>query len=668
MPRSLLLAAAAVTLAACVTPAAADAALLPFPDDKYTVPADTPTGRQVALPQDQMPKNRLGKPIDVTDLNRADGFSPGQPIVVQVPGLDNLEAYRRTGAAPIDDPQRSLRRDAPVQVLDATTGARHLVWAELDLNATSDAKRALIIRPAVNFEEGRRYVVALQRLRDARGRLIGPAAERPDAATHKLLRRAGVATGNQLHRAWSFTVASAQSTTGRMLAIRDATFAELGDTNLADRKVEGRAPTFTINPDLPDSVAGGVPGEVPAQDGITEYADGPIERKVRGKLTVPCFLNLPGCPTGSQFLIGADGAPQRLPGNTTVYDFTCNIPRREGKLRPGLYGHGLFGGQGEIDQGQLKDLSFEHGFLFCAVDWNGMATKDVPNAVTVLQDVSRFPTLVDHVQQGYLGFLLLGRAMIHPDGLSSHPAFEGRIDTSELYYDGNSQGGIYGGALTAIAPDFERAVLGVPGMNYSTLLQRSVDFDMYAQGNVEGVETPLGLYDNYPDELDRQLVFGFMQMLWDRADPNGYAHHMTSDPLPNTPSHEVLMHVGFGDHQVADVSAEVQARTIGARIHRPGLAADRPRYSDRPYPDEPAPAPFQGIDSLGAPGYSADGSGIVFWDTRKTPPPPAGNVPPREGEDPHEMPRRSAAARRQKDAFLRPDGKVIDVCGGPCGA
>ena len=38
-----------------------------------------------------------------------------------------------------------------------------------------------------------------------------------------------------------------------------------------------------------------------------------------------------------------------------------------------------------------------------------------------------------------------------------------------------------GGSLTALAPDFNRAVLGVPGMNYSTLLRRSVDFDQYAQ-------------------------------------------------------------------------------------------------------------------------------------------------------------------------------------------
>ena len=46
-------------------------------------------------------------------------------------------------------------------------------------------------------------------------------------------------------------------------------------------------------------------------------------------------------------------------------------------------------------------------------------------------------------------------------------------------YDGNSQGGILGGALTAIATDWTHSVLGVPGMNYSTLLQRSSDFDTY---------------------------------------------------------------------------------------------------------------------------------------------------------------------------------------------
>ena len=35
-----------------------------------------------------MPRNRAGKPIDPTDQNRADGFSPGSEIVTKITGLD----------------------------------------------------------------------------------------------------------------------------------------------------------------------------------------------------------------------------------------------------------------------------------------------------------------------------------------------------------------------------------------------------------------------------------------------------------------------------------------------------------------------------------------------------------------------------------------------------
>jgi hypothetical protein len=551
------------------------------------------------------------------------------------------------------------------------------VWAEIDSNPEDPADRTLIIRPAQNFAEGERYIVALRGLREADGDLIPPNAafaafadrkaegERADhmRTVFATLTKAGVKQ-KSLFLAWDFTIASAESTTGRMLSIRDRAFAALGDTNLADRRVAGAAPTATINPDLPDGLE---PGDSPAkQDGITDYADGPIARKIRGKLVVPCFLNAPGCPTGSQFQLAADGTPIQIPGNTTVYDWSCNIPRGDGKVRPMLYGHGLLGQQDEIDWGGNPDFAAQYGYMYCAVDWNGMAFKDIPNVLTVLQDLSRFPTLVDHIEQGYLGFLLLGRSLIHPDGITTDPAFQDKVDTSELFYDGNSQGGIYGGALLAIAPDHERAVLGVPGMNYSTLLHRSVDFDTYAEGNFEGQESELGMYDQYPDELQRPLIFALMQMLWDRADPNGYAAHMTSNPLPNTPAHKALLQVGFGDHQVADITTEVEARTAGLRVHRPLLSADRLRFRDRPYPDAPAGEGFFGVTSLGSPGYAYDGSGVVFYDTGKNPPPWAANVPPRDGDDPHENVRRSATARRQKSEFLKSGGRIVDVCGGPC--
>jgi hypothetical protein len=262
---------------------------------------------------------------------------------------------------------------------------------------------------------------------------------------------------------------------------------------------------------------------------------------------------------------------------------------------------------------------------------------------------------------------------VHPEGFANDDAFKRAdgsktIDTTRLFYDGNSQGGIYGGSLLAIAPDHERAVLGVPGMNYSTLLHRSVDFDTYAEGEFEGAETEFGLYDQYPDELERPLIFAVMQMLWDRADPNGYAAHLTDDPLPNTPSHKALLQVGFGDHQVADVTTEVEARTAGMRVHRPLLAPGRERYRDRPYPDAPVPDVFQGVRSLGSPGYAFDGSGVVFYDTGRNPAPWAANIPPRDGDDPHENVRRTPAAKLQKAEFLKSGGRIVDVCRGPCKA
>ena len=76
--------------------------------------------------------------------------------------------------------------------------------------------------------------------------------------------------------------------------------------------------------------------------------------------------------------------------------------------------------------------------------------------------------------------------MIHEGGFVSDKAFhvDGTstasppvLDRSRLYYNGNSQGGILGGAATAVAPDWTRATLGVPAMNYSVLLNRSIDFD-----------------------------------------------------------------------------------------------------------------------------------------------------------------------------------------------
>ena len=70
--------------------------------------------------------------------------------------------------------------------------------------------------------------------------------------------------------------------------------------------------------------------------------------------------------------------------------------------------------------------------------------------------MNNFPAAVDRMQQGVLNMLLLGRLMINPQGLATSDAFKvggnSVLDTSNLYYDGNSQGGIIGGSLIAVAP------------------------------------------------------------------------------------------------------------------------------------------------------------------------------------------------------------------------
>jgi hypothetical protein len=217
-------------------------------------------------------------------------------------------------------------------------------------------------------------------------------------------------------------------------------------------------------------------------------------------------------------------------------------------------------------------------------------------------------------------------------------------------------------------------------MNYSTLLERSTDFTPYAEGRFTSTicgqfpaplnalcntyapgDTPLGLYDNYPDQLTRPLVFSIMQLLWDRGEPDGYAQHMTTDPLPNTPPHEVLMQPAFGDHQVANVAAEVEARTIGASAYKPALYRGRSLDAD----------PLFAIPAI--PSFPFDGSAIVEYDGGP-PPLPGGTTPapttdtppvnglPGNGADPHSYPRSDIKARAQKSDFLMPNGIVQNYC------
>jgi hypothetical protein len=643
--------------------------MLPFPDDYYTkVDSSSETGRRINFQTEAMPANAQERHIEAGPYNDSNGFSQGSTILLKIPGIETAADVGAIGGPPINHIGRYSEESSPVVVIDANTGERWPIWTEIDSVAKDHSKALMEIHPAVDFESGHRYVVALRDVKNAAGtRIEAPAAfryfrdEMPSEqkqineqrgryrSIFSTLKKAGIRR-DSLYLAWDFTVATDNNNAHRELAMRNDAFNQLGDANLEDGVVQGASPKFTVTEVVPPETA--------------KVNETPL-RVVKGTFDVPCFL-FPSCAPGGTMHFGANGDP--LQNGTWTANFDCVVPKSatEGPAkaaRISLYGHGLFGGAGEVQSGPQEELAEAHKIVFCATDEIGMSNEDKPNTISILSDLSKFPQLADRLQQGLLDELYLGRAMINPNGFGSDKAFhqdgtpatESALDTSHLYYNGNSQGGIMGGALTAVSPDFTRAALGVPAINYSVLLPRSVDFAEFAAF----------LYPSYPDEMARPLILDIIQMLWDRGDPNGYAHRMTTNPLPHTPPHQVVLNVAFGDHQVTDYQADVEARTIGASAHTPVL------YDGR-WPDTDV---LWNVPSIG--GYPFTGSAIYYWDigpervegskTVGVPPPPYANLPNEAGQDPHGAPRAAAAEQQLVSDFFEGAIQQSDTCsGGPC--
>ncbi|WP_035526295.1 hypothetical protein [Haliea salexigens] len=656
----------------------AENCMFPWPSDVFTVADESlETGRRVNLNQESLPANRRGDRVDPAEWNRNDGFSPSQMILAQVPGVD----LAQTGAPSISDLAQSLEVDSPVVVIRASTGEQHLVFAELDANTDDPAEQTFIIRPMVQFERGERYIVALRNLRDSAGEVLEAPevfrafrddtltdnedieARRPAMdALFSTLEDAGVER-SELYLAWDFTVASARNITERLLHIRDEAFADLG----------AAAPDYVI-----DTLTDFAPCD---PDGCTDGQDEQIAREIAGTFFIPNFLDSDEGAPGSAFYYATpdDGLPDRLNGdNLFAANFVCRIPRSvaedfeappKAQARPSLYGHGLLGSANEARGGTRQNvdiMALDHQMMFCATDWAGFASADVPFAIQVLQDFSLMQAFFDRQQQGLLNFMFLARLLKSDAGFAADPAFQAAgqpvFDNSTVYYDGNSQGGILGGALMAVIQDVTRGVLGVPGMSYSFLLRRSVDFNAFTpffSGSGTGEDG-----GGYPSVKDQSFLLSMAQLLWDRAESSGYVVHIERDPLPNTPVHSVLLQVAYGDHQVSMWSAEFMARSIGAHLRIPALETGR-------HPDS---NPYVGLEPVPAGDFT--GSVLTLWDDGPvgagaleggTAPPPITNTPPVEpdfGNDPHSLPRREPAAQAQKSAFLRPEGegRFVDTC------
>ena len=69
--------------------------LLPWPNDAFTVHANTTTGRRLNISAKLDPKNNKGVHVATAPQNKGDGFSPGSVIMTYVAGLEHREVEDR---------------------------------------------------------------------------------------------------------------------------------------------------------------------------------------------------------------------------------------------------------------------------------------------------------------------------------------------------------------------------------------------------------------------------------------------------------------------------------------------------------------------------------------------------------------------------------------------
>ncbi len=577
-----------------------------------------------------------------------DGFSPAEPAMTFFPRATT------EGCATAHDIEASLSFDSPTVLLDAETLERIPHWVELDMSTSHDDQRLLLIRPAVRLRDGARYIVAIRSLVDDAGQPIpaskvfaalrdeDPLADGTEVerwtvyARHDLyedifhqLQLAGV-DRTELQVAWDYTTASRQNNTENLLTVRDLALDAVGD--------EG--PSYEI---------------VDVQEFPTE-ADNPyLLRRIEVEMTVPLYLTSgetsigPDDPAPALFR-GDDGAIAQ--NGTMKARVLIHVPRTVTGGEPhGLLqnGHGLFGDKFEGQTGFFAKTTFRDHYIGFSMNFFGFDSDAEEFAAAAL--AGRYELLRSFTERQIQGMVnqLLGMRMmmgrVAADGITDDagnvlldPSW---VDPSLRAYRGDSQGGIMGATYMAVSTDVTRGLLGEPGMPYSLLLNRSVDWTQY--------ETVLKL--GYGDDpIAIQQILSLLQMMWDRVEPTGFAPYLENDPLPGTPAHAVILHAARGDHQVTTFGAHLLARAIGAKQ----LRSDDPQ--------QPVFEEIFGLEGIDA--GAQDTSVLVEYDFG-LPPNPDVNLPQAEGCDPHDRVHTLEPSFEQQDVFFR-TGVVTWACDGAC--
>jgi len=154
--------------------------LLPFPSttwEKSEASGSTGLQQRLEIPESALPWLRSGRRLNLQDaMEGYDGWSPLTAILFELPGLPPTGGASPPGAGHrmvgVHSLSASVQPGSATLLLNAATGAPVLHYSERD--TMSEPQDVGILQPAEPLLPGNRYIVVVQDIRAADGKLLPP--------------------------------------------------------------------------------------------------------------------------------------------------------------------------------------------------------------------------------------------------------------------------------------------------------------------------------------------------------------------------------------------------------------------------------------------------------------------------------------------------------------